>query len=555
MIARANLRGRSAWPYVRFSTPDQIAGDSIARQTQRGEEVAQQLGLILRDPIRDLGISAFRGRNRKQGGLKIILQKINEKEIPAGDVLLVEAIDRLSREVTMDALEIVTTILRAGVILVTAEDGKIYDVDAINSSEVHSLLARIQQAYGESLRKSEMLLHVWQGKHKAALDKGTPLSRHCPGWLRLRKGQYVKQEDKIEVVNRIFALAAGGLGRDKIAALLNREGVPTLGGSIEGGAQPRLHAWLPSRVGKILSDRRVLGFATLSRAEGTKRIAKGEARIYPQIVSSELWVAVRDVSAARRKGTGGSYSPTVANMFTRLVFCVCGSPLTLRAGGRLREEWGQPRLARTEHHWHALVCSSAVHGQGCGHKTRFPLRLWERLIVETVSLSPPRLPQVQQAEAATKRQELADLDIQIADRQRGVTAMARGIGGSETALAALLAVSAEVDKMRKRRDRLAIEVEAARPDGDGQEQLRDLIEAACEKRDVSARERVRSLLPTVVERIVTDADGGLTVRMRDYQAWEFGPSGHTHSQSLLCTEEEWEDWVKYLEPDPEAGTI
>ena len=59
-----------AYSYLRFSTPEQAMGDSRRRQLSLAEAYARQNGLLLDLGLnfRDLGISAFRGKNAKEGG-------------------------------------------------------------------------------------------------------------------------------------------------------------------------------------------------------------------------------------------------------------------------------------------------------------------------------------------------------------------------------------------------------------------------------------------------------------------------------------------------------
>lgn len=54
---------RYAYSYVRFSSPEQMSGDSIRRQTALAVSHADEFSLVLDDRFtyRDYGISGFRG--------------------------------------------------------------------------------------------------------------------------------------------------------------------------------------------------------------------------------------------------------------------------------------------------------------------------------------------------------------------------------------------------------------------------------------------------------------------------------------------------------------
>jgi DNA invertase Pin-like site-specific DNA recombinase len=60
-----------AYSYLRFSTPEQIKGDSFRRQTAAAEAYATRHGLDLDGSLtfHDLGVSAYRGKNAEAGKL------------------------------------------------------------------------------------------------------------------------------------------------------------------------------------------------------------------------------------------------------------------------------------------------------------------------------------------------------------------------------------------------------------------------------------------------------------------------------------------------------
>ena len=61
-----------AFSYLRFSTPEQGAGDSRRRQMAMAEKYAADHHLTLDQSLsfRDIGVSAFRGKNAKEGALR-----------------------------------------------------------------------------------------------------------------------------------------------------------------------------------------------------------------------------------------------------------------------------------------------------------------------------------------------------------------------------------------------------------------------------------------------------------------------------------------------------
>jgi DNA invertase Pin-like site-specific DNA recombinase len=88
-----------AYSYLRFSTPEQAKGDSRRRQLAMAERYAAEHHLRLDKHLsfRDLGVSAFRSKNAKEGALRAFLEAIEHNLVPQESVLLIESLDRLSR--------------------------------------------------------------------------------------------------------------------------------------------------------------------------------------------------------------------------------------------------------------------------------------------------------------------------------------------------------------------------------------------------------------------------------------------------------------------------
>src|SRR5689334_22729871 len=104
--------------YLRYSSAPQGEGNSIARQLEKSEAWAKANGLAFDQTLRDEGVSAFRGANAATGALKSILRRIERHEIREGSTLVVENLDRLSRDEESVALELFLGIINKGVDIV-----------------------------------------------------------------------------------------------------------------------------------------------------------------------------------------------------------------------------------------------------------------------------------------------------------------------------------------------------------------------------------------------------------------------------------------------------
>ncbi|MEB3047675.1 recombinase family protein [Rhizobium mulingense] len=122
-----------AYSYVRMSTRKQLRGDSLRRQLERSKAFADEHSLLLDDSLQDLGVSAWKGKNFKTGALGRFLAMVESGEIPKGSYLLIESLDRLSREAVPDALTLFMAIINAGIVIATlGEDRQIYSRDRLN---------------------------------------------------------------------------------------------------------------------------------------------------------------------------------------------------------------------------------------------------------------------------------------------------------------------------------------------------------------------------------------------------------------------------------------
>ena len=100
---------RKAYSYIRMSSDKQLRGDSLRRQLTLSEDYAKEKNLTIVDhidgtPLKDIGVSGFRGVNATKGVLSIFLKALEEGKIDTGSALLIESLDRLSRDDVFNAV-------------------------------------------------------------------------------------------------------------------------------------------------------------------------------------------------------------------------------------------------------------------------------------------------------------------------------------------------------------------------------------------------------------------------------------------------------------------
>lgn len=342
------------YSYVRFSSERQLSGDSLRRQNELIDKYVKERGLELDDKFRlvDLAVSAFTGKNATEGSLKYFLQAIDEKKVAPGSILLVESLDRLTRQKITDALTLLLNIILAGVTIVTLIDGQEHNRDEIdkNSMNLFVSVVALSRAHEESQVKSQRLKRAWENK-RSKIGKEY-YSRRVPSWLKMEKGETKPTviPEKAETVRWIFQQMLEGSYADKITWELNKGKVPLVGKS---------KAWSSGYVIQILRNRSVTGIFTPHRMVDGKRTPTGIELndYYPQIVSPEIFNRVQFIMDSRVKNKpGGRKSVGAQSLFRKLLFCgYCGASVYTTYKGRKYK--GDLRRV--------LVCRNVKEHTGC----------------------------------------------------------------------------------------------------------------------------------------------------------------------------------------------
>jgi DNA invertase Pin-like site-specific DNA recombinase len=311
----ADRTNRTAYSYVRFSTPEQLKGDSLRRQLELSREYALAHDLRLDETLslRDLGVSAFRGKNRTCGALASFLEAVGDGRVSRGSCLLIESLDRLSRDQITEALPTFLQIVNAGITVVTLADDMSYSKESLDANMGNLMMSLIimSRAHEESAMKSKRLTAAWRGKRLSISDR--KLTTLAPAWLSLNsdRNAFDLIPERVEIVRRIFQLSEQGLGKRAIALRFNSEGIETW-----GRGKRRGNGWHDSYIQKILHNRAVLGEYQPHRMQNGRRVPEGEAipDYFPAVIDRATFLRVR----ARRVNAPGPVGNQVSNLFTGL---------------------------------------------------------------------------------------------------------------------------------------------------------------------------------------------------------------------------------------------
>ena len=347
---------RKAYSYIRMSTEIQLKGDSLRRQLEASEAYARNNDLDLIDniggvPLKDLGISAFKGKNTQTGALSTFIDALDKGAIESNSVLLVESLDRISRDKISSALTQFLSIVNGGVEIITLSDGQRYNkarIDADPSALIISLLVMVR-ANEESETKSQRVRAAWSNKRKQSGEK--ILTKLCPGWLKYSEasGKFEVIPGRDKVVKLIFDMCINTGGLYAIAGHLNQQGTPPFGNG---------KLWYRSYIKKILTNRAVLGETQPHELVNGKRQKSGEPVLdyFPRLIDESTFFLAQAAISRRTKVGRGRKGATFGNLFMGMTFCGnCKSPMSLRNHG------GEQKYSK------CLLCVKSRYKAGCSN--------------------------------------------------------------------------------------------------------------------------------------------------------------------------------------------
>ncbi len=226
--------------YVRFSSLHQGKGSTVDRQEQMIQDWLQRNPTYELSMSRvDRGLSGYRAEHIAEGGgLKAIQDAIQEGVITKGDVLLVEAVDRLGRLDHIEMTALIGGILKAGVDIVTLDDNQRYDSERMKSDGAWLLTGKIQQAHSYSDSLSRRLIKSYESRKEKA-KRGEPIKIAKAIWLD-QAGKL--KEPEARMVRAAIDLYKNGKGTRAIVANLQ-----DTFGSIAPKDAKSITRWLTSR--------------------------------------------------------------------------------------------------------------------------------------------------------------------------------------------------------------------------------------------------------------------------------------------------------------------
>jgi DNA invertase Pin-like site-specific DNA recombinase len=472
--------------YVRFSRPEQIKGDSLRRQLETSEKWAKKRNLTIskNNSYHDLGVSAYRGANQMEGKLGAFLRIVRAGRIPRGSYLLVESLDRLSRQNVRTALRLFLEIVEAGITIVTLIDEREYAPDKCEELELIQSIVVMARAAEESKTKGKRVADAWHRKREKLRD-GSNVSiytKRLPFWLKVGGGKIVVDSERAAVVKRIFKMSVAGHGGIRIVKTLNEEGIPG----------PTGKRWHSAYLSGLLHDRSVIGDMQLGKvsfATGKRRLLTDGEPVkgyFPPILTENQFLSAQQATHNRRRS--GGPSAKFVNIFSGLLYSHTDkSKLVINDKGSGRR----------------YVSSASLGGiKGAAPFCGFPVQPFETAMI--VRLHDPATFSRENddggigEEIAAQEAKVAAIDATIVEVQDSITA---------SSTASVVSLLGKLDAKKREADKvLTVLRERQQSSGAGYqnalEELRAIIVgSAYQTIPADERLRIRQILRGVVERI------------------------------------------------------
>jgi DNA invertase Pin-like site-specific DNA recombinase len=509
----------TAYSYVRFSSPEQSEGDSLRRQTQKSVQWCADHGFHLDTSLslRDLGVSAFKGRQRSdKHDLGQFLKLVERGRIAKGSYLIIENLDRLSREDERTALRVWMDILDAGVNIVQLFPETVFRHEKSDLMDVMRAIIELSRGHSESVAKSERNGASWQNKRQAARHHGAFMGNRLPGWIELRDGKLHLIPERALALKRIYQLAAGGYGHALIAKKLRAEKFSPFGENIVRKNRQRSAYkgdWTRPYISTILRDRRAVG-ELQPRFQDGKPDGDPIPNYYPPAITEAEWELARSAIESRGRQPGRTV-PGAVNLWSGML-----------RDARSGDSYFSVLRNKPRGGYYRVLSNASAH-EGQAPYFAFPAAVFEAGVLSMLREINPKeileganghkdLYQLE-AEASRIDTRIAELDTELIDVDNG-----RPVTDIKTALA----------KLRGRRQTLAgplaeARQKAANPLSESWGEAQTLLETLDAAADQDeARLRLRSALKRTIDEIWLLVVPRASRRIAAAQIWFAGSVKH-----------------------------
>ena len=381
----------TVYAYARWSSLEQGKNgkSTLERQLENCLGYIERQGWTLTgEPIVDRGRSAYTGDNITTGELGKFAENVRNGTISSPVTLVVEELDRLSRQPADVMLSWLSPLVRAGLTICVTQTGQVINVSMLDH-DVGTLMLILITAFGsnkESKKKSERGASAWDQKRiKARAGEVVQRSHNHPRWLRIKEdGEYEAIPERAMIVEDIFRLRLEGKGQIATAQWLNEKAKKDPRYAVWSRGKQKPPFWSPVRVGTIIKSRTVLGeWQPFKQPRGAKDATPvGEAieKYYPQIIDPATFARANDYRITRQFASQGR-GQSISNLFGVRARCRdCGGKMGVR--GSIRKH----RDGRTSRYYY-LTCLNAKIAKTCDNQRTWAYDALERAMLDTLLIN------------------------------------------------------------------------------------------------------------------------------------------------------------------------
>jgi DNA invertase Pin-like site-specific DNA recombinase len=447
----------------------------------------------------------------------------SNKKFRKGTHLIVESLDRLSRNAMTQALTLFLNLITSGVVIHSLAEGQVYSEKEINESPfiISLAIAVLMRGWDESLTKKYRTADNMERNLKLARTEKTPIARPPSriDTVGKRNNKRFILNRHAATVKRIFEEAAAGLTVHEICRGLNADNVKTFGRSTH---------WGKGTVSRILmrSDAAIGVYKphTYLKVKGKKKqhVPLDVPPIedyFPPVVSLSLFQRARENIRGRfNPRTRGYTGPIYQNLLKGLVTCgrCCGQVHHRNAGN--------PKSNGDSRGGPHLFCYNTVvgnpDGEKCAPTVLFPYDKLEPLLFRIYELYEATMG-LFQLDASDTAERIAKLELTVerlnTERKNLLRAFA---GKGDKAGEEVLADNwAEITAAQEKLDNLKIDyvrtiegVEQAHHDQFRENMKR--IEAEDQEEKRKARMALSSEFRRIIDTVILNPDRTLTMRIK-----------------------------------------
>jgi DNA invertase Pin-like site-specific DNA recombinase len=476
----------------------QSSGDSLRRQSTAAREFCNIHNLKLVETFTDSGVSGYKGKNfSHESALSQFLRMVEGGTIQANSVLILESMDRLSRQSILPCLGKFMEIINKGISLGVISQGKILTQDSItkNPMELMLVLVEFARANNESEMKSQRI--------KAVISKKVELVKAGqkiwfgagkPTWIiDLKDDTFIMDTKRVKIVQDVFKRYLKGQTTNKIAESLNQKKTQTL-------RSFKNSMWTNAGVAELLRNKNVLGWFHINGVEIDN--------YYPAIITEKDFQEVQQKLAFNIKRHGGSKLGLVRNLFRGLLYCpICGQVITLRSDAYKSVTGGIIQYTNYQ-------CFGSKLKNGCTNKGRFPVSEFEKNFFDFIL---PAQKIESSKKSKTVNQPLINLENELAKTERKINQLVEMLETEDLSDMAELSVS--FGKFKKQREALKQSIQSEKNKVAARNNVPQAAQSLWELRerhmlgltvtDTKEREYIRNILPNLYKKVTLEFGAAL----------------------------------------------